>query len=95
MANPDKAATDPNAAAAQEQVKRDHDRLEDSARRVEASVRNTDGGAATDPDAAAKQDRVREDRDRLQESARRIEASVSDEVRNTPVQRAERDEERR
>jgi hypothetical protein len=36
--NPDHAATDPRAAAQQDQVKRDHDKLEESARRVEASV---------------------------------------------------------
>jgi hypothetical protein len=37
-ANPDHAATDPRTAAKQEQVKRDHAALEESARRVDASV---------------------------------------------------------
>jgi len=37
-ANPDHAATDPRAAAQQDQVKRDHDALEESSRRVESSV---------------------------------------------------------
>ncbi|HYR29025.1 MAG TPA: hypothetical protein VEU30_11210 [Thermoanaerobaculia bacterium] len=85
--NPDNAATDPRAAAVQDQVKRDHDALEESARRVESSVSST-GGAVTDPAAAAKQDRVREDHDRLEESARRVEASVPPEVRDRPVQPA-------
>ena len=85
MANPDKAATDPKAAAQQDQVKRDHDALEASARRVDASV---PGGSepATDRNAAAKQDQVKRDHDVLEESARRVERSVSEDVRETPVQ---------
>jgi hypothetical protein len=86
-ADPERAATDPRAAAQQEQVKRDHDQLEESARRVDASVASG-GGAATDRDAAAKQDRVKADHDALQESARRVEASVPADVRDTPVQPA-------
>jgi uncharacterized protein involved in exopolysaccharide biosynthesis len=73
--NPDNAATDPNAAAKQDQIKADHDALQDSARRVESSV-PASGEAATDPTAAALQDRVKADRDRLQESARRVEQSA-------------------
>ena len=37
-ADPNQAATDPSAAARQDQMKRDHDALADSARRVEGSV---------------------------------------------------------
>ena len=73
-ANPDNAATDPNAAAKQDQVKRDHDALEASARRVDASVPGQQ--AATDPDAAAKQDQIKRDHDALEASARRVDASV-------------------
>jgi len=92
--NPDHAATDPRAAAQQEQVRADHDALEEQARRVEASVPGGTGGtadpgrAATDPEAAAVQDRVRADHDRMQESARRVEASVPADVRDTPIQAA-------
>ena len=85
--NPDNAATDPNAAAQQNQVKADHDALQESARRVQSSVPSNQQ-PATDPDAAATQDRVKADRDRLQESARRVESSVSADVRDTPVQPA-------
>jgi hypothetical protein len=85
-ADPDRAATDPRAAAQQEQVKADHDRLEESARRVDASTAS--GGVATDREAAAKQDRVKADHDALQDSARRVEASVPADVRDTPVQPA-------
>lgn len=88
QANPDNAATDRNAAAKQDQVRRDHDALEESVRRVEASVPSNQQ-AATDPAAAAKQDQVRADHDRLQESARRVENSVSADVRDTPVQPAD------
>ena len=80
--DPNNAATDPRAAASQDQVKRDHDALADSARRVESSASQS----TTDPDAAAKQDRLKADHDRLQELARRVEASVPAEVRDTPVQ---------
>lgn len=89
--NPDNAATDPNAAAQQDQVKADRNALEEQARRVEASVPGDTRDprqAATDPDAAAAQDRVKADHDRMQESARRVEASVPADVRDTPVQRA-------
>jgi hypothetical protein len=92
--NPDNAATDPRAAAQQDQVKADHDALQEQARRVEASVPGGTGGtadqrhAATDPDAAAAQDRVKADHDRMQESARRVEASVPADVRDTPIQAA-------
>lgn len=37
-ADPEHAETDPRDAALQEQVRADHDALEESARRVEASV---------------------------------------------------------
>jgi hypothetical protein len=80
--NPEHAATDSNAAAKQDQVKADHAALEESARRVEASV-PSDGEAATDPRAAAIQDQVRADRDELRESARRVEQSA-------PVDRTDR-----
>jgi hypothetical protein len=85
--NPDNAATDPNAAAQQEQVKADHDALQAQAARVEASVpRNNQ--PATDPDAAATQDRVKADHDRMQAQSARIEASVPADVRDTPIERA-------
>ncbi|HEX7153006.1 MAG TPA: hypothetical protein VF618_16080 [Thermoanaerobaculia bacterium] len=89
--NPDHAATDPRAAAQQDQVKADHDALAEQARRVEASVPDnvTDPRrAATDPEAAATQDRVKADHDRMAESARRVEASVPADVRDTPIQAA-------
>jgi hypothetical protein len=81
-------ATDSRNAAKQDQVRADHDALADSARRVESSASQP----TTDPDAAAKQDRVRADHDRLEESARRVEASVPADVRNTPVQPAQANE---
>ena len=79
--NPNNAATDPRAAAKQDQVKRDHDVLEESARRVQSSVSAPDhrpdpNHAATDPRAAAKQEQVKRDHDELEESARRVEESV-------------------
>lgn len=82
MANPENAATDPKAAAQQEQTRRDHDAIEESARRVDESVRD----AATDPRAAAQQDQIRRDHDAMEESARRVEASVPKSVRDTPVE---------
>jgi hypothetical protein len=90
--NPDNAATDPRAAAQQDQVKADHDALEEQARRVEASIPSDvrdPNRAATDPRDAAQQAQIRADHDRLEESARRVEASVPAEVRDTPIQRAD------
>ena len=115
--DPDRAATDPQAAATQDQIREDHDRLEESARRVDASVpasvRNTpirhtepadrgttgsSGGTrpsnpmqvTTDTDTSAKQEREKTDHDALEESAKRVKASVPADVRNTPVQPADR-----
>lgn len=82
--NPENAATDPVAAAQQDQVKRDHDALAAQAARVDASV-PANGEAATDPDAAARQDQVKADHDRMAEASRRIEASVPADVRDNPV----------
>jgi hypothetical protein len=79
--NPDHAATDPAAAAKQDQIRADHAALQESARRIDASQQTT-----TDASAAAKQDQVRADHDALEESARRVKSSVSADVRNTPVQ---------
>jgi hypothetical protein len=79
-ANPDHAAVDPKSAAVQDQVKADHDALQESARRVESSVPSNMSdprNAATDPRAAAIQDQVKADHDALQESARRVDASVN------------------
>lgn len=84
---PRAAEVDPRAAATQDQVRADHAALEESARRVQSSV-PANGEAATDRDAAAKQDQVKADHDRLEESARRVESSVPPEVRDTPVQPA-------
>lgn len=88
--NPDNAATDPRAAAQQEEVRANHDALQEQARRVEASVPSGDlrdpQQAATDPDAAAAQDRVKADHDAMQAQSRRVEASVPADVRDTPVQ---------
>lgn len=84
--NPDNAATDPNAAAQQDRMRADHDALQESARRVDASAPN--GGAAIDREAADTQDRVHAEHDRMQESARRVEASVPADVRDTPIQAA-------
>jgi hypothetical protein len=86
-ANPDNAAVDPKAAAQQDQVRADHDALEESARRVESSVPD-DNRPATDRNAAAIQDQVKRDHDALEESARRIDASVPSDVRDTPIQPA-------
>ncbi|MDQ3281562.1 MAG: hypothetical protein M3Q69_09125 [Acidobacteriota bacterium] len=85
--NPENAATDPNAAAQQNQVKADRAALEEQARRVDAST-PANGEAATDPDAAATQDRVRADHDRMQAQAARVEASVPADVRDTPIEAA-------
>lgn len=46
--------------------------------------------AAVDPNAAARQDQIKADHDALQESARRVKSSVPSDVRETPVQPAER-----
>ena len=77
MANPNNAATDPRAAAQQDEVKRNHDALEAQKERVDASVPHGGREAATDPDAARTQDQVRRDHDRLADSARRVESSVA------------------
>lgn len=77
MANPNNAATDPRAAAQQDEVKRNHDALEAQKERVDASVPHGGREAATDRDAAAVQDQVRRDHDRLEQSARRVESSVN------------------
>ena len=89
--DPANAATDPRAAAQQEQVKADHAALEESTRRVEASVGNSGADTtrrepATDPQAAEKQEQMKADHDELAASARRVESSVSPDVRNTPIQ---------
>lgn len=89
QADPAHAATDPRAAAQQEQVKADHDALEESARRVESSAGGSNarvGDAATDPAAARKQEQVKADHEALAASARRVEASVSPEVRDRPIE---------
>jgi hypothetical protein len=87
--DPENAATDPRAAAQQDQIKADHEALQQSARRVESSVQGSARDtAATDPAAAALQDRTKADHDRLQESARRVESSVPADVRDTPIQPA-------
>lgn len=72
-ANPDDAARDARAAARQDQVHSDHDRLRDFSQRVDASVSD---GAATDRDAAAQQEQVRRDREALQQSSRAVESSA-------------------
>jgi hypothetical protein len=97
--SPQGAEIDPAAATRQDQVRADHDAMQESARRVAASVpdsvrdnpvrqANPSGAndAATDPRAAALQDQVRKDHDALQESARRVESSISAETRDTPIQ---------
>lgn len=85
---------DPHAAAQQDRVKADHDAIQESARRVDASVAGT-GGVSEDARAAAQQDRVRDDTEALQESARRVDASVSSDVRNTPIQQPDNQQDRR
>lgn len=82
------AATDAAAVAKQEQVKADHDALEESARRVEASVtsdvRNRpiqpagESLNASDDDEAASRnaDQARENADAARASARRVEESA-------------------
>jgi hypothetical protein len=90
--NPDNAATDPNAAAQQDQVKADHDALQESARRVESSVsadvRDTPvqpanlGTTATDDNAQSIRnvDDARRNADAARDSARRVEQSVPEEL---------------
>lgn len=85
-ANPNRAATDPRAAAQQRQIEADHDKLAESARRVAASAERT----TTDPTAAAQQDQIKADHDELEESARRVEASVPSDVRDNPIRAAKR-----
>ena len=87
--NPDHAATDPRAAAQQDQVKRDHDLLEESARRVESSVSSDVRDTPVQP-ANRGADEARENADAARDSARRVESSVSSETRDTPVQPANR-----
>ena len=87
--NPDNAATDVRAKAQQDQVRADHDALQESARRVEASVPSNDQ-PATDPVAAARQDQVRADHDRLEESARRVDATAPNSVRRADDDRPNR-----
>lgn len=90
-ADPHDAATDPRAAAKQDQVRRDHDALQESARRVEASVSSSVRDTpvrSSDLVTSAQQEQMREDHDVLQESARRVAASVPANVRDTPVQPA-------
>jgi hypothetical protein len=92
QADPNHAATDPRAAARQDQVRADHAALEESARRIQSS---TDRGA-TDSSAAARDSQRRADHDALERSAQRVAASVPADVRDTPVQpldaaRADRD----
>jgi hypothetical protein len=81
------AATDPTAAAKQDQIKADHDRLAESARRVEASVpagvRDTPvqpahATSATEDTAQSLRnvDAARDNADAARESARRVEQSV-------------------
>ena len=65
-ADPNNAATDPRAAAQQDQIKADHDALQRSAERT-----NAPSTPATDPRAAAKQDQVRAVHDAMQRSATR------------------------
>ena len=97
-ANPDHAATDPAAAARQDQVKADHAALEESARRIDATV--NENSTRTDPQASARDAQRRADHDALERSADRVAASVPADVRDTPVQpanvtRSARDNERR
>ncbi len=72
--DPNNAATDPNAAAQQDQIKRDKEALQEQARRVDESL-PSGREAATDPNAAAVQDQVKRDHDALEESRRRVEES--------------------
>lgn len=86
--NPDHAATDPRAAAQQEQVKADKSALEDQSRRVEASVpagvRDTPvqpsnaAGQATEDTAQSVRntDLAHINAEASRESARRVQDSV-------------------
>jgi hypothetical protein len=66
------AATDPRAAAKQEQVKADRDALERSARRVEASVPSDVRETPVQPaDAVRATDEARRNADALRDSAER------------------------
>lgn len=85
------ATTDPAGVAVQEQVRADHDALQEQAARVAAtvpaSVRNTPI-QSSDVAAEAIQEQVKADRDALQDQADRIAATVPASVRNTPIERA-------
>jgi hypothetical protein len=89
--NPDNAATDPSAAAQQNQVKADHDALQEQARRVESSVppdvrdtpvqRANPGTDATEDTGrpVRNADAARDNADAARESARRVQDSVAGE----------------
>ena len=90
---PSNAATDPRAAAKQDQVKADHDALEESARRVESSVpanvrdtpiqqANTD--ATTTGDNTGNADDAHANAEAARESARRVEQSTPESVDRGP-----------
>jgi hypothetical protein len=82
--NAQNAATDPQAAAKQDQVKRDHDVLEESARRVEASVPSHVRDTPIQPSDAAENtaqparnaDDARRNADAARDSARRVDESI-------------------
>lgn len=71
QANPNNAATDPRGAAVQKQVKRDHDRLAATARRIDSSQ-----GVAEDPEAARKSDRAHRNAEAARSSAKRVQRST-------------------
>ena len=62
----------------------------DKGRKIGDVQKPDPNNAAVDPSAAAQQNQVKADHDALQESARRVQSSVSSDVRDTPVQPAER-----
>lgn len=89
-ADPGQAAVDPVDAARQDQVRADHDALQESARRVEASVssdvrntpvQHTDAATRASEDtteATRNGDAARANADAARDSARRVEQSLPD-----------------
>jgi hypothetical protein len=82
MTTRNETSVDPNAAAKQDQVKRDHDALEASARRVESSVpsqvRDTPVQPMSATDTGDGAEEAHENANAARESARRVQNSAPD-----------------
>lgn len=88
--DPENAATDPRAAAQQDQIRADHEALQEASRRVQSSVppdvRDTPiqpanfAGAIDEAQLDRDLDDARRHADQVRETARRLEESVPEEV---------------